>query len=110
MKITDVQVLLTRVQKGRTWLFMTIATDQGITGFGEGSSPSGGGSLIVGKAGEVIRDMLVGEDPRDIDRIWQKIYRRFAYLGNRGPVTCIISAVEIALSQKTLNSWLGCRG
>ena len=91
------RVLLTRVQKGRTWLFVTIDTDEGITGFGEGSSPSGGGSLLIGKAGEVIRDMLIGEAPRDIDRIWQKIYRRFTYLGNRGLVTCIISAVDIAL-------------
>ena len=97
MKITDMQVLLTRVQKGRTWLFVKIDTDEGITGFGEGSSPSGGGSLIVGKTGEIIQDMLIGENPRDIDRIWHKIYRRFTYLGNKGPVTCIVSAVDIAL-------------
>jgi galactonate dehydratase len=43
------------------------------------------------------KEVLVGEDPADIERIWHKLYRRYTYLGARGLPTTAISGIDIAL-------------
>ena len=53
MKITDVKPILTRPsdhhdRAGRTWAFVQVETDEGISGIGEATNYPGGGSLIVG--------------------------------------------------------------
>ena len=102
MKITDVKPILTRPsdhhdRAGRTWAFVQVDTDEGISGIGEATNYPGGGSLIVGNTVNQIRDTLIGENPFDTERIWHKIYRRYTYLGSRGLVTAVISGVDIAL-------------
>lgn len=87
MKITDV---LTYVVKGRKYppmpmVFIEVQTDQGITGLGE-SHPSVG---IVG-AVRAMKEMLIGEDPFNIEKLYEWMYRR----GN--PLSAI-SGIEIAL-------------
>ena len=121
MKITDIKVWLTMPENpGRTFVFLRIDTDEGISGVGEATSSGGGGSLVVGNMLRSLRDntlvydfreSLLGENPEHIERIWHKLYRRFTGGGGHGGfVTTMLSGIEIALSQKTLNSWLGCRG
>ena len=51
---------------------------------------------------------LVGKDPLRIEHHWQNMYRTRHFRG--AAIMGALSALEIALSQKTLNSWLGCRG
>ena len=105
MKITDLKVWLTR-PAGRTWVFLQIDTDEGISGVGEASSPGGGGSILVGRTIRLLkeasytgefRDTLIGENPMDIDRLWHKVYRRFTALGSRGLPTAVVSGIDIAL-------------
>ena len=115
MKITDVRPISTSVSgfsagERRTWTFVQIDTDEGITGLGEATNDPGGAGALVGPVLELVREALIGMSPFDSERIWQTLYRRFTYLGSRGLITVTISGIEIALSQKTLNSWLGCRG
>lgn len=76
------------------WLFLKIDTDEGISGWGE--------PVIEGKAASVeacVREMeeyLIGKDPRNIEDIWQLLYRAAFYRG--GPVvTSAISGIEQAL-------------
>ncbi len=106
MKITDLRVYLTRAGTGRTWVFVEVDTDEGITGLGEATNSGGGGALVVGPALEMLRDDLegqdfseglVGEDPEHIDRIWHRIYRRFGTLGSRGFATTLASGIDMAL-------------
>ena len=121
MKITDLKVWLTMPEvPGRTLVFLQIETEEGVAGIGEASSSGGGGSVVVGnmlnllrstRVAHDFRESLIGENPEQIDRIWHKLYRRFTGGGGHGGfVTTMLSRIEIALSQKTLNSWLGCRG
>ncbi len=111
MKITDLRVWLTPVPiegtGSRTWVFLEIDTDEGITGIGEASSTGGGGSLVVGsmlknlkdtKVTADFRESLIGENPEDIDRIWHKLWRRYTGGGGWGGfVTTLVSGIDIAL-------------
>ena len=76
------------------WHFLKIETDEGICGWGE--------PVIEGKSNSVeacVREMeayLIGKDPRNIEDIWQTLYRAAFYRG--GPVvSSAISGIEQAL-------------
>jgi L-rhamnonate dehydratase len=44
-----------------------------------------------------LRDLLVGEDPLDVERLWRKMYRGLIYIGRRGIALHAISGIDIAL-------------
>src|SRR5262249_55263185 len=44
-----------------------------------------------------LRALLIGEDPLEIDRLWEKMYRGSIYYGRRGPAIHAMSGIEIAL-------------
>ncbi len=90
MKITK----LTLYPVQPRWLFLKIDTDEGISGWGE--------PVIEGKAASVaacvreMEDYLIGQDPRNIEDLWQVLYRGAFYRG--GPVvSSAISGIEQAL-------------
>ncbi|MEX0761166.1 MAG: mandelate racemase/muconate lactonizing enzyme family protein [Dehalococcoidia bacterium] len=105
MKITDVKAYVVTpdlgLQVGQLsdwqWTFVTIETDEGITGWGEASNVPRNTSLLTGAGIKAVREALIGEDPADIERLWHKLYRRYSYLGSRGFPTTIISGIDIAL-------------
>ncbi len=111
MKITNVDVMLVTVpvatpkpeqanrglDKPRTWTLVKIDTDEGISGIGDSSQPSGGGSELSGRVLKLMRDSLIGEDPNNIEMIWQRLYRQYTYAGSRGPITRAISGIDMAL-------------
>jgi len=108
MKITDLKVWVTKPENStRSFVFLNIETDQGITGIGEATSSGGGGSLIVGQMLRILgnttittdfRNSLLGENPLNIEHIWHKLYRRFTGGGGYGGfVTTLLSGVDIAL-------------
>ena len=94
MKITDLKIWLTSPPGGdRTYVFLRIDTDEGVSGVGEATSSGGGGSFVVGAMARLLRDStvtvdfresLIGEDPERIDLIWHKLYRRFTGGGGYG--------------------------
>ena len=47
MKITDIKVWPTRIAENRSWIFIQIDTDEGITGFGEATNSGGGGVITT---------------------------------------------------------------
>lgn len=90
MKITDIAVYFGRPR----WGFVEITTDSGITGWGE--------AVIEGKAATVLacieemKPYLIGEDPQNIEDIWNKLYRAGFYRG--GPILMsAISGIDQAL-------------
>ena len=108
MKITDMKVWVTKPEEqGRSYVFLRIDTDEGISGIGEATSSGGGGSIVVGNMLRLLRDSkvtqdfrgsLIGENPEDVDRLWHKLYRRFTGGGGYGGfVTTLLSGVDIAL-------------
>ncbi|MCY3780077.1 MAG: galactonate dehydratase [Chloroflexi bacterium] len=64
------------------WLFLKVSTDDGYSGWGE--------PIVEGQAGTVrgavedMSDYLLGRDPREIEDIWQTLFRARFYRG--GPV------------------------
>jgi galactonate dehydratase len=80
-----------------SWLFIEISTDEGLTGIGECSNWPRRGNAIVGAALRAVADELVGRDPDRIELIWNEIFRRYTYLGNRGVITAAISGIDMAL-------------
>ena len=79
-----------------------IETDAGITGIGESDlNPWIARACLDAPAthtmGRNLRDMLLGEDPRDPVRLWQKLYEGSAMNGRRGAVIHVIGALDMAL-------------
>ena len=108
MKITDIKAHVVMPDLGPMnnassglsewqWTFVTIETDEGITGWGESSNVPRNTSLLTGKGVLAMREALIGEDPADIERLWHKMFRRYTYLGSRGFPTTVISGIDIAL-------------
>ena len=87
MKIVDLKIWVTRPNvNSRSYVFLRIDTDEGISGIGEATSSGGGGSIIVGNilnflknstVKEDFRETLIGENPEHVDLIWHKLFRRF---------------------------------
>jgi len=79
------------------WMFVRVDTDEGITGWGEGSSYPNHGSEMIGFGVLAARDALIGEDPTNIEPLWHKLWRRHTSVGARGVTSAVVSAIDIAL-------------
>jgi galactonate dehydratase len=90
MKITKLETINVLPR----WLFLKIHTDEGLVGYGEPIVE--GRARTVAMAVKEIEPYLIGQDPRDIERHWQTIYRGTFYRG--GPVlVSALSGIEQAL-------------
>jgi D-galactarolactone cycloisomerase len=110
MKITDVRTIRLRasipkegqvfsrsgVRNTRSTTLVKIETDDGISGLG---SASGNGELIEFIVARVLKPLLVGMDPTEIDEIWDTAYFRGGHkeFGTRGVGVVALSGVDIAL-------------
>ncbi len=92
MKITDVTVYL--VNGRRTFCFVVIDTDEGISGLGEAGIT--GRELAVQGAIEHFKPLLIGQDPFRIEHIWQILFRGGFFPAQR-ILTAAIAAIDIAL-------------
>lgn len=96
--ISDAKVLTGR-QKPMTeivFLFAEITTDDDHQGLGFSYSKRAGGPAQYAHAKEVA-DGLLGEDPSDIGRVYQKLLWAGASVGRSGVATQAIAALDIAL-------------
>lgn len=96
--ISDAKVLTGR-QKPMTeivFLFADIRSEQGHHGTGFSYSKRAGGPAQYAHAREVA-DNLLGEDPSDIGRVYQKLLWAGASVGRSGVATQAIAALDIAL-------------
>ncbi|ELR64876.1 mandelate racemase/muconate lactonizing enzyme family protein [Photobacterium marinum] len=109
MKITDIEVIHLRVpsaEKTCTWgedaVIVKVITDSGIIGIGEAdSSPSVVKACIETPNSNLycygLKSLLIGENPLEIERLWNKMYWASNYMGRRGAGIHAISAIDIAL-------------
>jgi L-alanine-DL-glutamate epimerase-like enolase superfamily enzyme len=96
--ISDAKVLTGR-QKPLTeiaFLFAEIASAQGHSGIGFSYSKRAGGPGQYAHASEIAGN-LIGEDPNDIARLWDKLCWAGASVGRSGLATQAIAAFDIAL-------------
>ncbi len=93
MKITAARVIV--CCPGRNFVTLKIETDQGLTGLGD-ATLNGRELAVVSYLTDHVIPCLIGRDARQIEDIWQYLYRG-AYW-RRGPVTMsAIAAVDTAL-------------
>lgn len=100
MKITDVRSIQpfspTSPPDWRTTLgqiLVAVDTDVGFTGYGVG----GGGLAGVHVVRTVLRDVLLGRDPEDVEKLWQAMYDATLAFGRKGLAIMALSGVDLAL-------------
>ena len=93
MKISDVRSFI--VYGGlQNWILVEVSTDEGIVGVGEASISWLDRS--VDEAVEWVSRYVVGQDPFDVEHLWQTMYRETYYRG--GPIPqAAISGIDMAL-------------
>jgi D-galactarolactone cycloisomerase len=110
MRITDVKTIRLRaavppeaqfvsrsgVRNTRSTTVVQIDTDERITGYG---SCSGNGELIEVIIAKVLKPLMMGLNPTDIDKVWEKTYLRGGVreFGTRGIGIVALSGIDIAL-------------
>ncbi|GAB3553554.1 mandelate racemase/muconate lactonizing enzyme family protein [Arthrobacter tumbae] len=96
--ISDAKVFTGR-QKPMTevvFLFAEILTEQGVSGLGFSYSKRAGGPAQYAHAREVA-EILIGEDPNDIAKLYNKLLWAGASVGRSGVATQALAALDIAL-------------
>jgi len=76
-----------------TYTFLQVFTDEGMTGIG----PIHGGTLNRVLIEDSLKPYVIGEDPLNTERIWEKMYWATLQYGRRGAAISAISAVDIAI-------------
>jgi L-rhamnonate dehydratase len=105
MKITDIRAsALHNTEKslsaGPGVCLVEVETDKGVTGIGEACAQSEHDEAGLAAAtilNRGIKPMVVGEDPLNIRKIWEKLYLETEWFGRAGAVMHAISALDIAL-------------
>jgi D-galactarolactone cycloisomerase len=110
MKITDIKtyVLKTPLEepfafamgwvRQRGTMIVEVITDEGVTGWGEslchGLQPPEIAQTIVEAA---LKPILIGEDPFDVDVLWERMYNLTRPFGQKGAVPNAMASVDIAI-------------
>lgn len=116
MRITDVEAMVLDTGKDypdprqegeahgvRFISLIKISTDEGLTGWSDiETQPHVGKQVVDAPSGgavgfESLRRALIGEDPLEHERLWQKMYRYVAYYGRQGIGMQMMSGADIAL-------------
>lgn len=110
MKITNVEAIILK-QPGEILMIgdgsqdtvlIKIETDEGITGWGEcDSSPYVVKTIIDCPPSHIVcrglKEILIGQDPFDVEKIWDDMYRGSYYYGRRSVGIHAMSGIDIAI-------------
>ena len=110
MRITEVEAIVVRqpsldgaiADGSQDDLLIRVLTDEGIEGIGEvDSSPEVARAVITAPRSHSLtgglRDLLIGENPLEIERLWEEMYRGAIFLGRRSVAIHALSGIDIAL-------------
>jgi L-rhamnonate dehydratase len=76
------------------WLIVEVFTDDGHVGLGNAALAPQITKQVIDL---YLKPLLIGQDPWDIERLWQHMYRKTMAFGRKGIGMAAISAVDIAL-------------
>lgn len=117
MKITEVEPILLRgsaaygsgaggaeaTDNGDWQLLIRVTTDEGLTGWSDVETLAPAAVSIIAGEGmatvgfQTLGSLLVGENPLDVELLWDKLYVGSAYYGRRGIAMHCISALDNCL-------------
>jgi len=92
-----------KVDRVEDVVLIRVTTDEGITGYGEAYSASNIIKAIIQAPvyhAEFCRgfeELLIGQDPFDVEVLWGKMYKASLYYGRRGAAISAVSGINIAL-------------
>lgn len=107
MKISDIKTHYLQAKLGRPFgwsldwadqrsaLLVQVDTDEGVTGWGEAGVPGQRATAAV--ISEVLRPLLIGQDPFDREVLWERMYAKTRDYGQKGIPIDAISGIDIAL-------------
>ena len=96
MKVTTIETIALHDPAVGGTTIVRVHTDAGVTGIGQAESPSLVIDAII-KCDGGLEQLIRGEDPVHVERLWQKMYARTGLFGRRGVTLAAIGAVETAL-------------
>ena len=95
MKITAIETHVCHARM-RNWIFVKVLTDQpGLHGWGEATLEWH--TKSVTGAIEDISSLLIGEDPRRVEHLWQMMYRQHFWHGHGVVRSTAIAGIDLAL-------------
>jgi L-alanine-DL-glutamate epimerase-like enolase superfamily enzyme len=109
MKITNVETIYIKEKKiekrtdgSQDALLVKITTDSGIIGWGEVDSCPVVADAIINapyshKLVDGLKNIIVGENPLEIESLWDKMYQNTIYYGRNGAVIHAMAGIDIAL-------------
>jgi L-alanine-DL-glutamate epimerase-like enolase superfamily enzyme len=117
MRIIDVEPILLRgeatyraaagaeeaTDNGDWQLLVRVATDEGLIGWADTETLAPAAAAIIAGQGmsilgfRTLKDLLIGENPLDTARLWDKLYVGSAYYGRRGIAMQCMSAIDNCL-------------
>jgi L-alanine-DL-glutamate epimerase-like enolase superfamily enzyme len=117
MRISEVEAILLRgdqtygaaagaeeaVDNGDWQLIVRVATDEGLTGWSDVETLAPAAAAIISGQGmailgfKTLSELLIGENPLDVEAIWDKLFVGSAYYGRRGVAMHCISAIDNCL-------------
>lgn len=109
VKITQITCQILRIKNveaktasSQDSVLIRVKTDTGLEGIGEAdSSPEMVKAVIDApfshNVATGLRSLLIGENPLDTERLWQKMYRRTMYAGRRSVTITAMAAIDMAL-------------
>jgi len=83
-------------------LLLKVSTDEGLAGWSDvETAPHVAAAVVNAPASgagvfEGLRSLVVGEDPFEVEQLWDKIYRGTIYYGRRGVALQVLSGFDIA--------------
>jgi len=110
LKITDIEAIdisytfddryknIAPLWVGRSFkaVLVKVKTDEGITGIGE-TYPVGAIPVVSAIINNGLKPLLIGEDPLQIIKLWEKMYGGSRGYGRKGAPIIAISGIDIAL-------------
>jgi len=109
MRISDIRTIAVEVNLKQTVfdanytmatkpaLLVEVHTDEGLVGLGEAAHFGGPMASTAQVIEHELKPYLIGEDPRDIERLWERMHRRAYKHARGGIVIAAISGIDIAL-------------
>ena len=89
------------------WIVTTIRTDAGITGTGWSYTVGMGGTAVRALIDDYLSVLLLGQDARDIERLWERSWLEMHAIGAAGVTTIALAPIDIASSLVVSNERTG---
>ena len=87
----------TRMLRVREFVLVWLETDAGVEGVGYTYVGTVGGRVVQACIDSVLAEIIIGQDARYSERIWERMFKESLLIGRRGAMLRAISAVDLAV-------------